>query len=57
MFEVLALWTPGTMEMVVILVVALMVFGKRLPEAAKGMGKSIVEFKKGLKDTGELGEK
>ena|ERR1051326_7618924 len=29
--------------------IALMVFGKRLPEVGKSLGKGIVEFKKGLK--------
>ena len=47
--NVLAIYFPGGMEWAVILVVALLIFGKRLPDVAKGMGKSIVEFKKGLK--------
>jgi Sec-independent protein translocase protein TatA len=29
----------------------LLIFGKRLPGAARGIGQSIVEFKKGLKAT------
>ncbi len=36
-------------ELLVILVVALLLFGKRLPEVGKSLGKGIVEFKKGLK--------
>ena len=48
-FDILA-WVPGPLELGVILVVALLFFGRRLPEVAKSMGKSIVEFKKGLKD-------
>jgi len=32
-----------------ILIIALLVFGKRLPEVGRGLGKGIVEFKKGLK--------
>lgn len=40
---------PGGWEMIVILVIALLLFGKRLPDVARSMGKSIVEFKKGLK--------
>ncbi len=51
MFDLLAMWTPGPMEMIVILVVAVLLFGKRLPEIARGMGKSVTEFKKGLKET------
>lgn len=40
---------PGGWEWVVIAVIALLLFGKRLPDVARGMGKSIVEFKKGIK--------
>jgi len=38
----------GPWEIIVILVIALLVFGKRLPEVGKSLGKGIVEFKKGL---------
>ena len=41
---------PGGWEWIVVLIVALMIFGKRLPEVGKSMGKTIVEFKKGLRD-------
>ncbi len=41
----------GFPELLVILLVVLLLFGaKRLPEIARGMGKSIHEFKKGLKE-------
>ncbi len=39
----------GMMEWAVILIIALLLFGKRLPEVGKSLGKGIVEFKKGLK--------
>ena len=40
---------PGGIEWIVILIVALLIFGKRLPEVMRSMGKGIVEFKKGVK--------
>lgn len=46
----LAFWHPGPMEIVILLVVALLLFGRKLPEVARSMGKGIVEFKRGLRD-------
>lgn len=40
----------GTWEIVAIVAVALLLFGSRLPSIARSMGKSVVEFKKGVKD-------
>ena len=41
----------GTMELVVILVIALMVFGPRkLPELGRAIGKSLGEFKRASND-------
>jgi sec-independent protein translocase protein TatA len=38
----------GPQEMIVVGVIAVLLFGKRLPEVARSMGKSFVEFKKGI---------
>jgi len=38
----------GTWNMVIILVVGLLIFGKRLPDLGRTLGKGLVEFKKGL---------
>lgn len=40
---------PGHMEWVILLVIGLLLFGKRLPEVGRSVGRSIVEFKKGIK--------
>lgn len=40
---------PGGYEMIIILVLGLLLFGRRLPEVGRSIGQSIVEFKKGLK--------
>ena len=39
----------GTWEIAIILVFALLIFGRRLPEVGLSLGKGIVQFKKGLK--------
>jgi sec-independent protein translocase protein TatA len=38
----------GTPELIVILIIGLLLFGRRLPEVGRSLGKGIVEFRKGL---------
>jgi sec-independent protein translocase protein TatA len=38
------------MELMVIGVIAVMLFGNRLPEVGRSLGKGLIEFKKGLRD-------
>src|SRR5436305_11914442 len=46
---ILAIQLPGGAEWMIILAFGLLIFGKRLPEVGRSLGKGIVEFKKGLK--------
>jgi len=39
----------GTWDMLIILALGLLIFGGRLPEVGKSLGRGIVEFRKGLK--------
>lgn len=44
------LGSPGVGEMVLIGVVAVLLFGSRLPEVARSLGSSYQQFRKGLSD-------
>ena len=44
---------PGWAEIAIVLVIGLLIFGKRLPDVGRNLGKSIIEFKKGIKGIGD----
>jgi sec-independent protein translocase protein TatA len=49
--------TAGPMELIIVLVVILLLFGaKRIPELARGLGSGVREFKAGTKE-GQLEDK
>ena len=39
----------GQVELIILLAVGLLLFGKKLPEVARNLGKGIVEFKNGMR--------
>lgn len=44
---------PSITQLVVLMVVMLILFGRRLPEVGRNLGKGLVEFKKGLHGIGD----
>jgi sec-independent protein translocase protein TatA len=50
MLTTLAISWPGPFEMMLIAGLGLLIFGKRLPEVGRNIGKGIIEFKRGLKE-------
>lgn len=53
MLHTLAIGMPGPFEWIIIAGLGLLIFGKRLPEVGRSLGKGIVEFKKGLNSVGD----
>jgi len=49
MTSLFGLFNLGTQEILVLLVLGVLLFGRRLPEVGRYLGKGIVEFKKGMK--------
>ncbi len=47
--EILAFFNLGGYDMLILAVVALVLFGGRLPETGRALGKGLREFRKGLK--------
>lgn len=43
-------WSFSGPEMIIVLVIALLLFGRKLPEIARGLGSSVKEFRKGMEE-------
>ena len=41
-------WAPGPMELVIVLVIVMVLFGNRLPGTMRSLGQSLTQFKKGM---------
>jgi len=44
-----AFFNLGPQEMVILLIIGVLLFGRKLPEVGRYLGKGIVEFKKGIR--------
>ena len=40
---------PGHWELLVVVIIALILFGNRVPSVMRSLGRGVVEFKKGVK--------
>jgi sec-independent protein translocase protein TatA len=49
MTPLFAFFNLGPQEMLILLIIGILLFGRKLPEVGRYLGKGIVEFKKGIK--------
>ena len=49
----IALFAPGPTELLLILFIALLIFGNKLPQTMRSLGASVNEFKRGLNDVSD----
>ncbi|MEZ6068569.1 MAG: twin-arginine translocase TatA/TatE family subunit [Planctomycetaceae bacterium] len=52
----LAFLTPGPVQLMILALVVLLLFGSRLPQTMRSLGKSVNEFKKGIREGEEDAE-
>lgn len=48
LLPILAFWSPGPSEMLLLALIALLLYGGNLPEVAKSWGKTFAEFRRSL---------
>jgi sec-independent protein translocase protein TatA len=51
---ILAISMPGGTEWLVILIVAVLIFGRRLPEVARNLGRGVSDFKRGMQEAADV---
>jgi sec-independent protein translocase protein TatA len=44
------MFSTGPWQILIVLLVVLLLFGSRLPSVARSLGRSLVEFKRGMKE-------
>jgi len=49
MTTLFAFFSLGAQEMIILLIIGVLLFGRKLPEVGRYLGKGIIEFKKGIK--------
>lgn len=47
---ILGFLSPGPYQLIILAIIVLLLFGKRLPDTMRSLGRSITEFKKGVKE-------
>ncbi len=52
----LAFFSPGPWQIVILALIVLLLFGSRLPQTMRSLGKSVNEFKKGIREGEEEAE-
>ncbi len=53
---ILAFFTPSPQALLILMVVGVILFGSRLPEVARQIGRGLMEFKKGMGGLSRIGD-
>lgn len=51
MSSLFCMWMPGWQELLIVLAIALVLFGSRLPKTLFSIGQSLKEFRRGMNDS------